>query len=166
MDNGNTMKNVLIVAYIFPPLAGSGVQRTLKFVNYLRSFGWKPIVVTTGQLNFPQIDYTLVDEIPKDVQVIRINEQDSLTGDDIQNIIKIYDDLIKDKTILDDYLTLISGGRAALVPDNCISWANNVIKQIDTLIDINKIDMIYTTSGPYSDHIVGYYLKKNSINHG
>jgi glycosyltransferase involved in cell wall biosynthesis len=160
MDNGNTMKNVLIVAYIFPPLAGSGVQRTLKFVNYLRSFGWKPIVVTTGQLNFPQIDFTLVDEIPKDIQVIRINGQDSLTGDDIQNIIKIYDDLIKDKTILDDYLTLISGGRAALVPDNCISWANNVIKQIDTLIDINKIDMIYTTSGPYSDHIVGYYLKK------
>jgi glycosyltransferase involved in cell wall biosynthesis len=160
MNNGNTMKNVLIVSYIFPPLAGSGVQRTLKFVNYLRSFGWEPIVVTTGQLNFPQIDYTLIDEIPKDVQVIRIKEQDSLTGDDLQNIIKIYDDLIKDKTVLDDYLTLISGGRAALVPDNCISWANNVIKQIDTFIDINKIDMIYTTSGPYSDHIVGYYLKK------
>lgn len=33
-------KKVLIIAYIFPPLGGSGVQRSLKFVKYLREFGW------------------------------------------------------------------------------------------------------------------------------
>ncbi|WP_339263876.1 tetratricopeptide repeat protein [Geobacillus sp. FSL K6-3411] len=154
------MKSALFISYIFPPLGGSGVQRTLKFIKYLRNFDWKPIVVTTGQLNFPQIDYTMIEEIPEDVRVIRINEQHSLTLNQLQNITKLYDDLVKDKTILDDYLNLMSNEKASLIPDSCIAWANNVIEQIDSLIDINKVDLVYTTSGPYSDHVVGYYLKR------
>ncbi|MCS4471994.1 hypothetical protein JQ032_01445 [Clostridium botulinum] len=46
------MKKVLIIAYYFPPLGWSGVQRTLKFVKYLKDFGWQPIVVTVGKTDF------------------------------------------------------------------------------------------------------------------
>ena len=42
------MKNVLIIAHEFPPFAGSGVQRTLKFIKYLPLFGWNPIVLTVN----------------------------------------------------------------------------------------------------------------------
>ncbi|RHW65667.1 glycosyl transferase family 1, partial [Clostridium botulinum] len=45
-------KQVLIVAQIFPPIGGSGVQRTLKFVKYLREFNWEPVVVTVGDTAF------------------------------------------------------------------------------------------------------------------
>lgn len=31
---------------------------------------------------------------------------------------------------------------------------------------MSDIDIIYTTSGPYSDHLIGYMLKKNSTNPG
>jgi hypothetical protein len=38
------MKRVLMVAYHFPPLAGSsGIQRTLRFAQQLPDFGWEPI---------------------------------------------------------------------------------------------------------------------------
>ena len=41
------MKRILMIAYHFPPLAGSsGIQRTLRFVQHLPTFGWEPIVLT------------------------------------------------------------------------------------------------------------------------
>ena len=41
------MKRLMMVAYHFPPLAGSsGIQRTLNFVRHLPRFGWEPLVLT------------------------------------------------------------------------------------------------------------------------
>ena len=40
------MKRVLMVAYHFPPLAGSsGIQRTLRFVQHLPAYGWEFLAV-------------------------------------------------------------------------------------------------------------------------
>jgi hypothetical protein len=39
------MRRCLFLAYHFPPLGLSGVQRTVKFVRYLPEFGWQPHVV-------------------------------------------------------------------------------------------------------------------------
>ena len=40
------MRRVLFLAYHFPPIGGAGVQRSVKFVRYLPSFGYEPLVVT------------------------------------------------------------------------------------------------------------------------
>lgn len=40
------MVSVLFIAYHFPPAGGAGVQRSQKFVRYLPSQGYNPIVVT------------------------------------------------------------------------------------------------------------------------
>ncbi len=41
------MKRVLMVAYHFPPLAGSsGIQRTLRFAQHLPQMDWEPLVLT------------------------------------------------------------------------------------------------------------------------
>ena len=41
------MKRVLMIAFHFPPLAGSsGIQRTLRFARHLPQFGWEPLVLT------------------------------------------------------------------------------------------------------------------------
>ena len=39
------MRKVLIIANQFPPMGGSGVQRSVKFVKHLRSFGYEPVVL-------------------------------------------------------------------------------------------------------------------------
>jgi glycosyltransferase involved in cell wall biosynthesis len=39
-------RRVLLVAYFFPPIAGGGVQRIVKFVRYLPEFGYEPVVLT------------------------------------------------------------------------------------------------------------------------
>ena len=65
------MKRVLIITYYWPPAGGSGVQRWLKFVKYLREFGYEPVIYTPEGPEFMAIDETLAKEIPQGVEVIK-----------------------------------------------------------------------------------------------
>jgi hypothetical protein len=65
------MKRVLIITYYWPPSGGSGVQRWLKCVRYLREFGWEPVVYTVSNGEYPVLDEALEKEIPEGVLVIR-----------------------------------------------------------------------------------------------
>src|SRR4051812_43598795 len=71
--------NVLVIAYYFPPMGLSGVQRTLKFVKYLPEFGWRPIILTAGETPYYAHDESLLEElqplIEKDyVRIVRTKE--------------------------------------------------------------------------------------------
>lgn len=170
-SEGNlAMKKVLIIAYYFPPLGWSGVQRTLKFVKYLRKFGWEPVVVTVGETKFSILDETLVNEIPKGVQVIKIDDvKFKHVTDNAKQILKSYTECISN-TILDSDLKQkyeeaieqkISELRdLLLIPDGNAIWANNVIKSINIKIDLKDINVIYTTSAPYSSHLIGQHIKE------
>ena len=65
------MKKVLIITYYWPPSGGSGVQRWLKCVRYLREFGWEPVVYTVSNGEYPVLDPGLEREVPAGVEVIR-----------------------------------------------------------------------------------------------
>jgi hypothetical protein len=65
------MKKVLIITYYWPPSGGSGVQRWLKFVKYLPSFGWEPHVFTPENPTFGLIDPSLEADVPTEAEVIR-----------------------------------------------------------------------------------------------
>ena len=63
---------VLMVAYHFPPQAGSsGLLRTLKFSRYLPDLGWQPVVVTCHQRAYESIDQYAKESLPADLPVIR-----------------------------------------------------------------------------------------------
>ena len=66
------MKRVLMVAYHFPPLAGSsGIQRTLRFVQHLPRFGWEPAVLTVHPCAYERTSPDLASEVGNDVLVRR-----------------------------------------------------------------------------------------------
>src|ERR1035438_7821999 len=65
------MKKVLIITYYWPPSGGNGVQRWVKFVKYLRDFGWEPIVYTVENGEYPETDYSLVKDIPPGITVLK-----------------------------------------------------------------------------------------------
>ncbi|MHC6179293.1 methyltransferase domain-containing protein [Clostridium sp. JNZ X4-2] len=157
----NKRKKVLIIAYIYPPLSGSGVQRTLKFTRYLRGFGWEPIVVTVKNAQFPFKDNDMLSEIPNDIEIIRIAQKDTIN---INELINLYSFVVNNYDLMNNYINALNKSKEdfnklAILPDSCIIWAKEVIKQISDRINFNNIDLIYTTSGPYSDHLIGYYLK-------
>jgi len=66
------VKTVLMVAFHYPPCAGSsGLQRALKFSYYLRDAGWQPIVLSASPRAYPTISDHQLDEIPQDIVVER-----------------------------------------------------------------------------------------------
>ena len=164
------MKKVLIIAYYFPPLGWSGVQRTLKFVKYLRNFGWEPVVVTVGKTKFPILDESLLEEIPEGVEIIRIDDvKFKDITDELKEKMREYSkcsfDIISDVKLKHEYEKEIENNfeklrSLFLFPDGNVVWANNVIKEISNRINLKNISLVYTTSAPYSTHQIGYYLKE------
>ena len=67
---------LLLVTYYFPPSGGAGVQRTLKWVKYLRDFGVEPVVLTVEAGAYPKTDATLARDVPPGVAVHRTRSLD------------------------------------------------------------------------------------------
>ncbi len=70
---GEIMVNkVLMIAYHFPPMRGSsGIQRTLKFSQYLSGFGWQPTVLSANPRAYANPGNDQMGDIPADVEVRR-----------------------------------------------------------------------------------------------
>ncbi|RPI73439.1 MAG: glycosyl transferase family 1, partial [Ignavibacteriales bacterium] len=67
------MFKVLVIAYYFPPMGLSGVQRTLKFVKYMKNYDWEPTIITTGNVGYFAHDESLKNEAENSsLRIIRI----------------------------------------------------------------------------------------------
>lgn len=163
-------KKVLIVAYIFPPIGGSGVQRTLKFVKYLREFGYEPIVVVAGKTFFElEYDETMLAEIPLETEIFRVDDlyysPDTMDRERIQKTLSLICGVLEDPSLQREYIDCVAsedGSRRNLIlmPDNKISWVSEVLDRMVPVLSDRDFDLIYTTSDPYSDHLIGFYLQK------
>ncbi|HEX2927369.1 MAG TPA: glycosyltransferase family 4 protein [Ruminiclostridium sp.] len=135
------MKKVLMIAHQFPPIGGSGVQRTVKFVKYLRNFDYEPIILTRDASNAALKDETLLSDIPKGIKVVRTRACDFAA---LPGIFRYFGKVVN----------------KLLIPDSERVWQHFARKKAVEAVRDNKIDVIYTTSAPYSDHLLGVYLKK------
>ena len=64
-------KLLLFVTYYFPPAGGPGVQRVLKFIKYLREFGWRPVMLVPEDPEYQARDESLLKELPEDLIIHR-----------------------------------------------------------------------------------------------
>lgn len=162
------MKNVLIIAYYFPPSGGPGVQRVLKHVQYLPEFGWNPIVLTVSNGEFPARDESLLAKIPKGTIVERTHIYEPydiyrlLTGKkkgtpiDVNTIKK--DD--QKRTFKENIAELI---RATLfIPDARIGWLPTAVKAGTEIIKKYNVGAIYSSSPPYTCSLIGRNLKRKT----
>lgn len=67
-----TDKRVLMIAYHYPPVrTSSGIQRTLKFSEYLRDHGWEPMILTVSPRAYEAVSNDQMGEIPAGMIVER-----------------------------------------------------------------------------------------------
>jgi len=155
------MKKVLIITYYWPPSGGSGVQRWLKHTKYLSDFGWQPIVFTPENPSFEVKDESLVADIPKEIEVIKLPIWEPYqVVDKLKPKSNQQTDLVKkDKPSLFNKLMLWVRGNF-FIPDPRKFWVKPAVSILKDIISTNEIDMIITTGPPHSMHLIGERLKK------
>ena len=162
-------RKVLIITYYFPPSGGAGVQRTLKFVKYLRDFGWEPVVLTAKGADYPAIDETLFAEIPEGVQVYRsgIIEPYRLyrkfTGrkaDEAADIATLSLDQHSKRKLAERVSEWIRA--AFFVPDARIAWRFFACGLGKKILAKENIRVIYSSAPPYTTHLIAKKLCKYS----
>lgn len=156
------MKRVLIITYYFPPMGGSGVQRWTKFVKYFRDFGLEPIVYCPKNPEFALQDSSLLNDIPKGIEVLKTPIFEPLKILNFfakKNMSKINIGETGSDSIIKKILFWI---RANLfIPDPRVFWINTSVIYLTKYLKNNpNIDTIITTAPPHSINLIGYKLKK------
>lgn len=140
---GIAPRRVLVVAYYFPPLGLSGVQRTAKFVKYLPDYGWEPVVLTTGDASFYAHDDTLLAEIEeRGVEIVRVG------GRDVNSMLKGMGTVNMPAEWLRKLLSRASA--SLLVPDNKKGWKSAALPVAKQLLESKKFDAIFASGPPFS----------------
>ena len=135
------MKRILMVAYHFPPLAGSsGIQRTLRFVQHLPSLGWQPLVLSAHARAYEKTSDDLLPDVPAETVVRRA-------------------------FALDTARHLQLGGRYfgwMARPDRWISWKIAGVREGLKLIGQFKPDLIWSTYPIATAHVIASTLHRKT----
>lgn len=133
--------SVLMVAYHFPPLAGSsGIQRTLRYMQHLPASGWTPLVLSADPRAYERTSTDLDAEVPAGSVVRRA-------------------------FALDTARQLSFKGRyvgAMARPDRWVSWRFDAVRQGMKLIREFRPKAIWSTYPIATAHLIGAELARRS----
>ena len=161
------MKKVLILTYYWPPSGGAGVQRWLKFVKYMREFGFEPVVYTAENGEMPVIDDSLAKDIPQGMAILKTPIWEPYTfykrfigrkKEDKINASFLNEN--KKAGITEKISVWIRGN--FFIPDARKFWIKPSISYLDDYIKKNKIDIIISSGPPHSMHLIALGLKKKN----
>ncbi len=155
-----------MIIYYWPPSGGAGVQRCLKFVKYLRHFGWEPIVFTAKDAAYPVIDQSLKKDIPPDQQVIYgdIWEPYEVYKRFIgQKKGRVYSGFLSEqkKPSLTQRLSVWIRGNL-FIPDARKFWIKPSIKTLTKYLTEHPVDAIFSSGPPHSTHMIARGVKRNT----
>jgi hypothetical protein len=135
------MKRLLVIAYHFPPLAGSsGIQRTLRFVQHLQRLGWESEVLTCSVLAYEEVKADLLQDIPRGTVVERA-------------------------LALDTARHLSVGGRYPgwlARPDRWVSWWPAGVLVGRRMLQKHRPRAIFSTYPIATAHLIGHSLARHS----
>lgn len=140
MKKGSPVKNLLLVAYKFPPSGGPAVQRPAKFAKYLPEFGYRPLVLTTPAPWGKHVsDKSLLYDLSQ-------TEIAACHGGDR------YVHLLQRAGL--GFLA-----KFCLLPDREVLWVSSAIRAAMRLAEQRPIHAIFTTVRPWSSVLLGQRLK-------
>ncbi len=161
------MKKALIISYYWPPSGGAGVQRWLKFVKYLRDFGWEPVVFCPENPEYPETDASLFKDIPEGLEVIKFPIWEpylaykKLIGQKKEEKINaaFLSEKKKNKT-LEDFSVWIRGN--FFIPDARKFWIRPSVRFLEKYLKDHPVDVIISTGPPHSTHMIAMPLALKS----
>jgi len=146
------MFKVLVIAYYFPPMGLSGVQRVLKFTKYMKNFGWEPTVITAGKTGYYAHDISLLKEAEKaGIKIIRTEALDP------NSLLAKYGTISMPREFVRKLLSKIS--KFFFIPDNKKSWSKKAYKKAKSLLEKETFDLIFVSIPPFSQFETAAKLK-------
>jgi len=135
------LKRILMVAYHYPPLAGSsGIQRTLRFSQHLPALGWQPLILSADPRAYEKTSDDLLRDIPEGMIVRRAFALDTS----------------RHLTLFGRYLGWMAR------PDRWISWRFDGVRQGMKLIREFKPDLIWSTYPIATAHVIAARLHRRT----
>jgi glycosyltransferase involved in cell wall biosynthesis len=166
-------KKVLMICYSFPPCAHVGALRSGKFVKYLGQFGWHSEVLAAYRGRVKEYEGS------QDVKIhstIRINLDEVISKlvsafyfclNFVRKLVRIFkhEKYTGSNASAQDSLQTTGGlgvatylQRWLLLPDSEAPWIFLALPK--ALWIARKCDVIYSSSSPYSAHVLGLLVKK------
>lgn len=170
------MRKVLIISGHFPPLNTSGVYRPTKFVKFLPEFGWQPYVITCVPEKNDDLDEALMVDIPSQVAIFRIPIPHPQPVTKLARLVRWKPksnaqplDFVQDSSDAVNKIPFSIRLRRVLLSipyliqyppiDDWIYWSIKILRVAYEIIQKEGIDVIMTTSPPWSPLLSGLLLK-------
>lgn len=165
--------NIMMIAYYYPPMGGGGVQRTLKFVKYLSKMGHTVHILTVKKdddSNNSSSDHSdaFSNVFIHRTDIKKINSLRRITNIKQNSPIESKIPVLQKKFWAEKYVRklakkiILDMYNMKYVPDDICGWIDYAVAEGRKIIKDNKIDIIYSTSSPYSAHLIGYELAKET----
>ncbi|MBN2729069.1 MAG: glycosyltransferase family 4 protein [Bacteroidales bacterium] len=157
------LKKVLFISYYWPPAGGAPIQRILKFYKYLPEYGWNPIILTTENGDFPYIDNDLLGEIRPESKIYRAKNFSlhKLFSLFVKNPKEMFVPFAftekKNKSIKS---RVSRWAKYNIIPDTRIFWKRRAIRKGKKILRSEKIDLIFSSSPPQTNHRIAKALSK------
>ncbi len=129
----------------------SGVQRTLKFVKYLPTYGWLPTVLTVEPRGYFARDESLLRDLENpDIRVVRTGPAGpgKLSK---KEIVELPPERMRK--------TLSRFSDVLFIPDNKIGWMPDAVKRALKLHKEAPFDLVFSTAPPFTDFLIGAVVK-------
>jgi len=151
------VKNLLLLAYFFPPHGGGGVLRSVETVRLLSDHGWCSTVVAGPGEGYWVRDQSLLGRLPRSVKVVRtgalapfrvlrFSARKPESGEEPRS-----EGAIRKWRRLADWLP---------VPDVYFTWAASAVRK--SFQAASKADWIISTSPPESAHLAACHLTRRT----
>jgi glycosyltransferase involved in cell wall biosynthesis len=157
--------NVLLVSYSFPPIGGVGVLRAASLARYFPAEGIRLDVLTARNASSVGRDFTLLDEIPVEVNVHRTVTLDLPFG--FKKWVKKL--ITGGKPAKDRASSAVPPGKLnflkrfmhdVLLPDPQLTWLPVLTRFARYIVKKRKIDLVLITVPPFSSVLLVERLRK------
>lgn len=157
-------KKILFITYYWPPYAGGGVQRALKWVKYLSRLGWGITVITSNKNYLETMDRSLTKEVPKTVKIIKTA---NFSPNTVGLLKRIWNKQKLSSTNStgakqNDFKKLLLDAASMLrilqLPDESFGWAPFILRQLYR--HKGGVDVIVVSAPPFSALFPAVLMKK------
>ena len=169
MEN-TTLKKFLFISYYYPPIQAIASMRSWKLAKYIREFGWEPIVMASASESnawgspLPDVRVERI-ENKLFLQSITKNTKEKLTppqSSDASPTKAARPSYLRNKVFEATRSVKRALEEIFAYPDGFADWRRKTLIRGREILLNEKVELILSTGGPFSSHIVASKLSKET----